>query len=342
MRYSATERLGVIETDRIVTKYLKWIFREQPIVDVGIDAILEQVDNGKPLGKFIAVQVKSGEKNFYITEKHLIYYVSNIHYNYWLNLNIPIIIVAYLPSTNNCYWEIIDKSTLKKTKQKWKINIPKDNVFSNSENILSKYLLEIKTNDIFEKIYHYDFENEFSEEANDFMESSESTARLGLLFVELNKKTAEFDKKNRSLIEIGYTSRDSRLKGFVKLQSRYLTSISYRLTSENKIFSEAFPEELYLLEQLIYSAIHDEIKIPKDLTSGIKLMEKSLKDMSISIENWVDISKSISKNTIKRYPSMKVAKISLVGALEASSYEYSEASLIVKKLISRVDLLIKT
>ncbi|WP_461491568.1 DUF4365 domain-containing protein, partial [Pontibacter sp. HJ8] len=39
-RYSSTERLGVIATDTIVTKDLGWIFREQTIVDVGIDALI--------------------------------------------------------------------------------------------------------------------------------------------------------------------------------------------------------------------------------------------------------------------------------------------------------------
>lgn len=47
MRYNFTERLGVIETDRIVTKTLGWIFREQPIVDVGLDPIIEQIRKWK-------------------------------------------------------------------------------------------------------------------------------------------------------------------------------------------------------------------------------------------------------------------------------------------------------
>ncbi len=59
MRYNKTERLGVIETDRIVTKEIDWIFREQPIVDVGLDAIIEQSEDGNPTGKFLAVQIKS-------------------------------------------------------------------------------------------------------------------------------------------------------------------------------------------------------------------------------------------------------------------------------------------
>ena len=46
MRYSSTERLGVIATETQVTENIGWIFREQPIADVGIDAILEQVENG--------------------------------------------------------------------------------------------------------------------------------------------------------------------------------------------------------------------------------------------------------------------------------------------------------
>ena len=99
MRYNKTERLGVIETDRIVTEEIGWIFREQPIIDVGLDAIIEEVINDEPTGKFLALQIKTGEGNFHKTEKSLTHYVSNIHYNYWLSLSIPIIIIASLVST---------------------------------------------------------------------------------------------------------------------------------------------------------------------------------------------------------------------------------------------------
>ena len=64
-RYNRTERSGVIETDRIVTNQFGWIFREQPIVDVGIDALIEQVEDGNPTGRFLAVQIKTGAGNFF-------------------------------------------------------------------------------------------------------------------------------------------------------------------------------------------------------------------------------------------------------------------------------------
>ena len=63
-RYRKTERLGVVETDRIVTKYLGWIFREQPVVDVGIDALIEESEEGYPKGRFLAAQIKTGKGNF--------------------------------------------------------------------------------------------------------------------------------------------------------------------------------------------------------------------------------------------------------------------------------------
>ena len=45
-RYSTTERIGVNAVEHIVLHELGWIFREQPIVDMGIDAHIERVDDG--------------------------------------------------------------------------------------------------------------------------------------------------------------------------------------------------------------------------------------------------------------------------------------------------------
>ena len=130
MRYLSTERIGVIETDRIVTKYLGWIFREQPIVDVGLDAIIEQSEEGNPTGKFIAVQIKTGIGNFHISEKKITHYISRIHYKYWLNLEIPIILIAHFPETEKTYWQHICETNFQKTKKQWKIEIPRSQEFN--------------------------------------------------------------------------------------------------------------------------------------------------------------------------------------------------------------------
>jgi len=115
MRDSNTERIGVYASALIFTKDIKWVFREQTIVDVGIDALIEQSIDGDPTGQFIAAQIKSGLGNFHESTDYLTYYVSNIHYNYWLNFNLPIILIAHLPNTEETIWEVINEINLQST-----------------------------------------------------------------------------------------------------------------------------------------------------------------------------------------------------------------------------------
>lgn len=130
MRYNSTERIGVNAVERIVLEELKWIFREQPIADVGIDALIEIVHEETPLCKFIGTQIKSGKGNFYEKEKHFTYYASDIHYNYWTNANIPIILVGYIPEHSTAYWIEITPENFIRNKRQWKIDIPKKQKFN--------------------------------------------------------------------------------------------------------------------------------------------------------------------------------------------------------------------
>ncbi|MPT00927.1 MAG: DUF4365 domain-containing protein [Pseudomonas sp.] len=63
-RYSETERIGANARDSVVARELKCIFREQMIADMGIDAHLELVEGGRPTGKLIGIQIKTGPGNF--------------------------------------------------------------------------------------------------------------------------------------------------------------------------------------------------------------------------------------------------------------------------------------
>lgn len=58
-----TERIGVYAIASIFEE-MGFVFREQPIEDYGIDAIIEERTTGYLSGKLIAVQIKSGESSF--------------------------------------------------------------------------------------------------------------------------------------------------------------------------------------------------------------------------------------------------------------------------------------
>ena len=61
-----TENIGRQGVYKCASKFeeLGFMFREQPIGDYGIDAIIETKDNNYLSGKLIAVQIKSGDSYF--------------------------------------------------------------------------------------------------------------------------------------------------------------------------------------------------------------------------------------------------------------------------------------
>jgi hypothetical protein len=130
-RYSPAERVGVNAAEEIVVKRLHWIFREQPIVDVGIDAHIEPVEEGNPSGRLLAAQIKSGASHFKDKGDTLVYYGQSAHLDYWLKHSLPVIIIAHIPSTLS-YWAHVTAETAERTKKAWKIKIPKTQIFDES------------------------------------------------------------------------------------------------------------------------------------------------------------------------------------------------------------------
>lgn len=127
-RYSETERIGVNAVETVVLNDLGWIFREQPIADMGIDAHIELVDE-EPTGKLIGVQIKTGKGNFHETKDGYTYYGNDTHLNYWNNHSLPVILVAHIPETQETLWVLVNQHTATKTKAGWKIDIPKTATF---------------------------------------------------------------------------------------------------------------------------------------------------------------------------------------------------------------------
>lgn len=133
---SEVERQGIYKSGLIFEK-LGFIFREQTVCDYGIDAIIEEKGDNYPSGKLIAVQIKSGDSYFSEIKDNKVIFRGDIkHYNYWLNHSLPVIIVLYNPSKDQCIWEIINKQTTEKCETGWKINIPSSNLLENSEIVL--------------------------------------------------------------------------------------------------------------------------------------------------------------------------------------------------------------
>jgi hypothetical protein len=121
----AVSEAGMAAVKLAVLTHLKWIFRDQPIQDRGIDAQVEQTVNGEATGRLIALQIKSGVSWFKERTRSGIVYRGELkHWTYWQGHSLPVLIVLYDPIGREAYWQAISEKTVDVTGVGWKVTVP--------------------------------------------------------------------------------------------------------------------------------------------------------------------------------------------------------------------------
>lgn len=170
MIFTETERIGVNHTGQIFNRDFGWIFREQPISDIGIDAHIETVEHSHATGSLLALQIKTGESYFAGKGPDYIYHISDDHYQYWLGHSLPVFLVMHNPKTLLTLWQIVNKQTTRSAGASWALSVPGVNtltIASKAEftkeiryplNIASNLILNALPKDlILEFLFKYDF-----------------------------------------------------------------------------------------------------------------------------------------------------------------------------------------
>jgi len=130
-----TEENGLAIVKGIVEQEIGWIFRKVHLEnDFGIDGYIDILQDRKYLtGKTIAVQIKTGQS--YFKQEDSIgwtFYGENKHLNYYLNIEIPVIVVLVNDEENEAYWSLVDRDIISKTDKGWKISILKSQKLNDS------------------------------------------------------------------------------------------------------------------------------------------------------------------------------------------------------------------
>ncbi|GFE81733.1 hypothetical protein GCM10011487_37330 [Steroidobacter agaridevorans] len=141
-RYAPTERIGVNAVDGIVLKELGWIFREQPIVDFGIDAHIELSVHGDPTGKLIALQIKTDATRSRCPKGGYVYHGDTTHLDYWLGHALPVILIVHLPKCGETLWAQVTADAVKHTRNGWSIRIPRRNSLGRATKAALKKVFE--------------------------------------------------------------------------------------------------------------------------------------------------------------------------------------------------------
>ncbi len=137
-------KLGVSILESIVEDELNWFFRENHQEnDFGIDAYIDIInDNGHITGKSIAIQIKSGESYFKNkTEFGWKYYGELKHLNYYLNHDLPVVLILVDVEIKVAYWVLCEVNQIDKTGTKWSITVPFNQILNlNAKNELLSYV----------------------------------------------------------------------------------------------------------------------------------------------------------------------------------------------------------
>lgn len=343
MRDSNTERIGIYKTALIFTEEIKWVFREQPIVDVGIDALIEQSIDGNPTGQFIAAQIKTGEGNFYIKENYLTYYVSNIHYNYWLNFNVPVILVGYIPDDKKTYWENITEKNLQKTEKQWKIIISKTKELGeNSIKELNSIIDGNESNNFLIELGNGSISNVELQKIIEELESSkffrEATSNIVALITLLGEKTTENKIKIDQYAVKGATEFDKRVLSTLKKYAEMIDYISSKLNDEIDVFSFHYARGIYAYEKatLMNFCI---TKNDNKLTETCENLKPIILSISSAIEGLATMQNSIS-NLPSKYAHLKKARSRFTKTTTQIITEFEVAKTITSNLIASIEKMV--
>jgi hypothetical protein len=124
------DRRGVNAVEAVFLNEFKWVFRDQPVVDYGIDAHVEVVEADRPTGKLIALQIKTGPSYFRPHGADYIYYGEKRHLDYWLGHSLPVFLILHDPTRGLTLWQKIDRDLARIADNGWSIVVPAANILS--------------------------------------------------------------------------------------------------------------------------------------------------------------------------------------------------------------------
>ncbi|MFQ6601151.1 DUF4365 domain-containing protein [Flavobacterium sp. C3NV] len=315
---------GITILKKIIEKDLNWIFRpNHKENDFGIDAYLDIIaEFGQVTGKTIAAQVKTGPS--YFKEKNdfgWIYRGEVSHLNYYLNHDIPVIIIIIDDSLNKAYWCLCDPSKTEQAGGNWKITIPyKNELQENSKPELLKYISPIR--DYASQLEHFWKVNKqikkhdyiiFIVDRPDIENKTFQSLLQGLERLHVNQELITHTKEKIDICIHGYNE-DSRELHEIPEFKEWLDKVVDSINGWAYFLSKSKTSQFLKLMQICnmkFKVIEENCindyglpgkRIEIDFESGLPFIDKLFIDLNIFTEKHqipIEVNKEISSNLIK-------------------------------------------
>ncbi|TRW23692.1 DUF4365 domain-containing protein, partial [Flavobacterium zepuense] len=267
------------------------------------------------------------------TEKTLSYYVSQIHYNYWLNLSIPIILIAHLPTTDETYWIEINEKIFKKNKKKWKLEIPLNQKFNLKSKERINRIFSSENDKNFNIFISKSTDNEFDliENIQLIDDAGKSIINISNLINEQTATTSKLTEKITIYINEGLTNKDARVIAAVKNFGNALNLSSRRVEYEIQIFSELYSEGIFALESLILHNRNNNISM-KSLYSDFTALYTLPQLIENALNSYTNLRKTVVSISFDN-PVFKEAKNQYAQVIDLLIFEFKEAKILTENLI---------
>ncbi|MBK9273964.1 MAG: DUF4365 domain-containing protein [Flavobacteriales bacterium] len=253
-RFNATEHIGLYEVGLIFLRDIGWIYRQQPSADVGMDALVEEAVGSNPTGRFLMVQVKSGEGNVRVTKNEFVYSMSGVHYEYYLQVEMPVILVLYSPSKKIAWWNVVNRTTVVRAGAGWKLRINKlRQLNSTSLDELTTILEEFATGRRTARTTDYPERSveELSADAGQIGECTEPLSEIVNAQREFSQSiriiTSNFALYNNRRLNIN----SPEIRNALSKTNRQLLKFANRITKNSRNFSTHFTKSVSAVEVII-------------------------------------------------------------------------------------------
>jgi hypothetical protein len=127
-----TTRQGIDAVEKVFRGDPRWFFRKRCEPDIGVDAQAEFLDDGRPTGRCIALQIRSGSDWLKTSDGGYIYHGENQHRDYWTKHSLPVCVVTVNPETDLMLWQRVEERLCQETEAGWSIVVPATNVLDAS------------------------------------------------------------------------------------------------------------------------------------------------------------------------------------------------------------------
>ncbi len=319
MNHFRTERKAIYDTAKFFTE-CGWIFREQPVVDLGVDAIVETPIDENGQIKIFALQIKGGESNFQRKRNYLTFYFSERHYHYWnaISENHPLLIILQDNNLEKIYWQEYNHNFITKTSKNWKLDIPLENILNeNSREIILNTLFEFQYDKLPKFIYSPSIQKNNDELIICYSKTHETndTLHINLQY-----------KKDAVILDLFYKPQKKewdKEKSFLSWESQYHYSLSDFARYIHSLF-ETMNKSIISFKKLvseIKSIINDNIENVQEFIFDYNNREND-------VPSYADFLKAFefhSKLTRKQYEAQGLGNIIHIktkkGEFELSCYQ---------------------